>query len=102
MIVLGFWTDPTDAHESRRLRGSHGRYTPVMRLAEAVLHQAMADLHLHTTAAEPRATAIRADVRRWFRSDEARRPYAFVWVCDVLGLDASAVRARVLEQRRAA
>lgn len=39
------------------------------------------------------------DAREWFCS-ESYAPYSFLWSCDVLHIDADALRARVLSQRR--
>lgn len=39
------------------------------------------------------------DAREWFASDN-HAPYSFAWSCDVLGLEADAIRARVLAQPR--
>jgi hypothetical protein len=57
----------------------------------AVLFQALMDLRK-----EPPTSRLATETRAWFASDEQGWPCAFVPICDVLGLDPAAVRARVL------
>jgi hypothetical protein len=84
--------DPTDADVARAARTR--RLSPVERLREAVFITALNELHRY-----PADTPVGAEVRRWFASDEQRWPYAFVPICEGIGLDPSAVRRRVLGVR---
>jgi len=44
----------------------------------------------------PEVRNVRKSARRWFANKHNREPYSFEWVCDELGLDADAVRSRIL------
>jgi len=80
------------------------------RLWAAALESALADCMTYLPKGKGTMTARTKDARRrdalaWLQSDE-EGPLTFLWYCDVLGLDAGAVRARVLSggldlQRRA-
>jgi hypothetical protein len=87
--------DPTDADVARSARMR--RLSPAERLREAVFIHALNELHRY-----PADTPVGAEVRRWFASDEQRWPYAFVPICDGIGLDPSAVRRKVLGPERRA
>jgi hypothetical protein len=69
--------------------------TPALRLAWAVLEQAVHDLDRARRCAprrrEPRAGAVEA----WFRGTHATWPFAFEPLCLHLGLDPSAVRRAI-------
>jgi hypothetical protein len=87
--------DPTDGDIARVARTR--RLSPAERLREAVFICALNELHRY-----PADTPVGAEVRRWFASDEQVWPYAFVPICDGIGLDPSAVRRRVLGPERQA
>jgi hypothetical protein len=81
--------DPTDGDVARAV--TVRPRSPNERLRMAVLFQAVMDLRK-----EPPTSRLAAETREWFASDEQGWPCAFVAICDVLGLDPDAVRARVL------
>jgi hypothetical protein len=81
--------DPTDSDVARAV--TVRPRSPGERLRMAVLFQALMDLRK-----EPPTSRLAAETREWFASDEQGWPCAFVAICDVLGLDPDAVRARVL------
>jgi hypothetical protein len=85
--------DPTDSDSYRRT--TTRSLSPDERLRAAVLTQALVDLRA------PARTPLGADVRRWFGSPDLTWPCASEALCDVLGLDADAVRAQVLGNRQA-
>lgn len=74
----------------------------------AVLKQAVADIitgpgqhelrDLDPVAAVDFAADVRAAAERWVE-DESNEPRRFVWVCEQLGLDPSAVRRAIAERR---
>jgi hypothetical protein len=82
-------TDPTDADVARAARTR--RPSPAERLREAVFICALNELHRY-----PADTPVGAEVRGWFASDDQTWPYAFVPICEGIGLDPDAVRRRVL------
>ena len=74
----------------------------------AVLEQAIRDIvggpdahelgNLSYDAAKRLRGDMRAAAESWV-ADEANEPRRFVWVCELLGLDAGAVRRGVVERR---
>jgi hypothetical protein len=75
-------------------RTSHRR-CPELRLAAAVLEDAMLCVGCAVHARSRRLRREFIEARKWFLDDRCDWPFAFKTVCDVLGLDASAVRQRV-------
>jgi hypothetical protein len=72
---------------------SVSHWTPEVRLAAAVLAQAIADVRWRRPDERDR---IRANAAlRWLRSEEGTWPYAFLRVCEVLQLEPAWVRGRV-------
>jgi hypothetical protein len=72
---------------------SASHWTPEVRLAAAVLAQAIADVRWRRPDGRDR---IRANAAlRWLRSDDGRWPYSFLRICEVLGLEPAWVRDRV-------
>jgi len=75
-------------------------WTPEQRLLCAVVEQALVDLHSPKPVRRSRngsnaaSKRIQADAARWFAGGEPG-PLGFAFVCDVLGLDLDAVRARL-------
>lgn len=82
--------DPTDADVARAARARPA--SPEERLRMAVLIHALNELHRYDSG-----TPTGDEVRAWFASDNQRWPYAFVPICDGIGFDPEAVRARVLD-----
>ncbi|HSS56262.1 MAG TPA: hypothetical protein VLK79_16570 [Gaiellales bacterium] len=81
--------DPTDADVARAARARPA--LPAERLRLAVFIHALNELHRYG-----RGTPVGDEVRAWFASDAQWWPYHFLPICDGLGLDPDAVRARVL------
>ena len=72
--------------------------TPEHRLMAAVLEDAL-HVALKPTLGDRRS--LRAQTDEWLFSDDASWPFAFVNVCDALGLDPVWLRNRVLAERSA-
>jgi len=71
-------------------RARRREIVPERRLLLAVFIATLDDLRRYPVTAQPYAAAW-----RWIMSEEERWPLAFRPVCDVLELDAEAVRARL-------
>jgi hypothetical protein len=67
--------------------------TPEKRLLLAVLEEAVGTYQRYILATDPRGMATLAEVETWFASEDAARLYAFVAICDALGIDAPYVRS---------
>jgi|SRR5215468_2552565 len=68
------------------------RTEPEKRLMVAVLEEAIAlVVNDFGTGGDDRRSAVR-EAQRWFASDDRSAPFAFMTICDVLGLDAERVR----------
>ena len=65
---------------------------PEARLALAVLEDAVVTLQLATRVRTPRARMLAAHAATWILSDDSTEPFAFVALCDYLGLDATWLR----------
>jgi hypothetical protein len=81
---------------------------PSRRLMLAVLADAVATFRRTAQACTRRDALIFAETAHWFASDDETEPFAFLTVCDALGLDAEylrkglkAIRARAREARHA-
>jgi hypothetical protein len=97
------WTDVAG------LRGPHGpvavwtpRLTPILTLLQEILAD-LFEVRDHVPQAQHcRGRHARAVNRQyeqdlqWIASPEEQAPFSFVWVCQALGLEASAVRRRYL------
>jgi hypothetical protein len=81
--------DPTDGDVARAALVR--AWSPHERLRIAVLLHALHELRRY-----PADSRYAQEARRWVVSNDARWPCSFVAICDVLGLDPAAVRARVL------
>jgi hypothetical protein len=90
-----FELDPTDAATARSLYGARA-LSPERRLCMAVLAFAIFDVRRYASVGNANARTLYRTARTWLESDDHTWPLAFVPVCDVLGLDPSAVRTRVL------
>lgn len=67
--------------------------TPEKRLLLAVLEEAVGTYQRYVMATDRRSLTVFAEVEAWFASDDATRLFAFVPVCDALGIDAAYVRS---------
>jgi hypothetical protein len=69
--------------------------TPERRLMIAVLQSAVECLEKHRFATDSRARRLFEEAQVWLHSDETEWPCSFEHICDVLELNASAVRRRL-------
>jgi len=91
VIGLPHSPDPTDTDAALAAFLARRReIVPERRLVLAVFTAVLDDLRRY-----PATTKFYATAWRWLMSDEERWPLAFRPVCDVLALDADAVRARL-------
>lgn len=72
---------------------SPSHWSPGLRLAAAVLAQAMADIRLRR--ADGRDHIQVAAAMRWVRSNDASWPLSFLRICELLHLEPAWVRGRV-------
>ena len=79
----GRWSDPLGQDE---------------RLLVAVLEQAVGIFQRHAVAPDGDRLVF-ADIDAWFASDDTDYPFAFVSICDVLGLDVAYVRSGLRQWR---
>ena len=70
---------------------------PERRLMLAVLEDALDVFRKHVRTGH--GSDLFADVEAWFASDDSGLPFAFVNVCDALGIDAGWLRARLARRR---
>jgi len=73
-------------------------HQPERRLVTAILEDAI-QVYLAEPPGWRGATKAVAAAESWFASDETASPFAFRNVCDVLGLDPSAVRSALVRGR---
>jgi hypothetical protein len=71
---------------------------PERRLMLAVLEDALDIFRKH--ALTGRESVLSTEVDEWFASDDTSWPFAFVNVCDALGIDVGWLRARLARRRR--
>jgi hypothetical protein len=62
----------------------------------AVLEDAMLCIERRRRRRHPRTRQLAAEAETWMRSDSREWLFSFASICDVLGIDADAVRARLL------
>jgi hypothetical protein len=72
---------------------SASHWSPALRLAAAVLEQAMADIRLRRGGGRDHIQVGAA--LRWVRADDTAWPLSFLRVCELLQLDAAWVRQTV-------
>ena len=65
----------------------------------AVLEHALLDLRRSVNRRTPRMRRLADEVEGWFAADDDGWPCSFLRICDALGLDAAAVRARLARWR---
>jgi len=75
-----------------------GRATtaPERRLLMAMIEQAATDLRLFRYGKHAKAKRLYADAHDWVRSNDKSHAFAFVSICDQLGLEPTSVRASLL------
>ena len=79
---------------------SRARLTPEHRLRMAVLDDAIQCVHKYRFATNAQGQRRFHEVMRWLLSDETDWPYSFEGICEVLDLDANAVRRRLRLARK--
>jgi hypothetical protein len=67
--------------------------TPEKRLLLAVLEEAVGTYQRYVMATDRRGRMVFAEVEAWFASEDVTWLFAFVPVCDALGIDATYVRS---------
>jgi hypothetical protein len=72
---------------------------PEERLLVAVLEQAVGIFQRYALAPDRGDRLLFANIDGWFASDAIDYPFAFVSICDVLGLDVAYVRAGLRQWR---
>jgi len=93
---------PAQFHSRHRVNASS---IPEMRLMLAVLEDALATLRKYAGARSLYGQRLYRETQRWFESNQASWPFAFVSVCDALGIEPSRLRrgiARWLQASRPA
>jgi hypothetical protein len=70
------------------------------RLMLAVLEDAIGIFLRHRRGADPRGCRLFAETEEWIASDEAESPFAFLSVCEVLGLEPTGLRRGLARCRR--
>ena len=66
---------------------------PEKRLMLAVLEHAVAEFQRYHHLRNGRARLLFEKVQAWFASDDTTWPFAFVNICDAVGLDAACIRS---------
>lgn len=87
------WRDPTDGYDF--LPGRSVPMTPERRLMISVMDRAAADIVLGGQARGGAAEEVGESARRWVASEAVSWPFAFVRICDALGLEPQWVRRRI-------
>lgn len=75
--------------------------SPERRLLLAMIERAAADVRLFQGRRATRARRMYADAREWILCNDRSHPLAFAVICDLIGLDPSAVRAAILPESAA-
>ena len=75
--------------------GPRRKHAPEQRLMIAVLHDALDCLEKYRFATDRRGRRLFDEVTQWLGAKETGWPYSFESICEVLGLDADAVRHRL-------
>jgi hypothetical protein len=85
---------PTQIEESH----NPGKASGPSALMFAVLEDAIRCIERGRGSRRFRARKLAAEAQTWMRSDSREWPFAFASICDVLGLEVDAVRARLLPE----
>jgi hypothetical protein len=72
---------------------------PEAALMRAVLEEALICLHGHLGLIGRRNRRLAQEAEAWFLSDDTHWPFAFISICEVLGLEPTAVRAALRRWR---
>jgi hypothetical protein len=83
---------------------ARGPLVPEQRLMIAVVQDAINCVEKYRFATDQRGRRLFAEVTQWLTASEPGWPYSFESICEVLGLDADAVRCRlgVAQEQQAA
>lgn len=98
-----FWTDRVRLIKPHSATGAwNPRLTPILALLREVLADLFEVRDQVPQMRHHRSKQARAVIRQyerdlhWLASPEEQEPFSFVWLCQALGLEASAVRRRYL------
>jgi len=80
-------------------RASVGKACPEAALMRAVLEDALLCLQGRFFSMGRRGRRLEQEAEAWFVSEDAHWPFAFVSICEVLGLEPVAVREALLRHR---
>ena len=80
-------------------RASVGAHCPEAALMRAVLEEALLCLQGRFVSAGRRGQRIAQEAEAWFLSEDTHWPFAFISICEVLGLEPVAVREALLRHR---
>ncbi len=75
--------------------GDRKSLLPEIRLMVAVVEDAINCAEKYRAATDRRSRRLFGEVMQWFSAQESDWPYSFESICDVLRLDANAVRQRL-------
>lgn len=71
------------------------RMTGALRLAFAVLEEAVNEYGRLLTATDTRKSRLRRETEDWFLSEGREWPFSFLNLCDYIGIDAEAFRQEI-------
>ena len=92
----GVWPDwPPSIMLPTQFRMRVREPSPEMHLVAAILEDAVSCLTRNAGARRGRRRRELVEARTWFQDECREWPFAFVNVCELLGLDAAAVRQRL-------
>ena len=80
-------------------RATVGMVGPEAALMRAVLEDALLCLQGHFSATGRGGQRLAQEAEAWFLSEETHWPFAFISICEVLGLEPVAVREALLHDR---
>lgn len=78
-----------------QLFGPRRKQAPEQRLMIAVLQDALDCVEKHRSATDTHGRRLFSDAQQWFLANETDWPYSFECICELLDLDANAVRQRL-------
>ena len=83
--------------EQVAVRGA-AAFQPEKRLMLAILEDAAATLMRRLPARRPEGRRVSREAARWLASTDTASPFAFLRICEALGLDADCVRKGLLRE----